>query len=323
MIDMKQMLVALFISTTLMSCGSFASTSTFMKVQKGMTQAEVTQLLGTPEHRRFDEGGEQWEFRSAMNMVGESKVVTIDFVDGRVTNMDSFTDKIQINPSVAVYPPNEIVSVIPSAPLLPPQQNRPHYRVMNDKDFQQFYNDVKRTPFKDDQLELLATGTIHNHFTSQQCVQLMAIYAFDDDKLKVVEIIAPRIVDRENYMNVMNSFTFSSSRDKAKSLFGNRPAYGVMSSDQFQRFYNNVKRESFKDDQLKAITMGATRSYFTCSQCIRLMSIFSFDDEKLKVVEILANRIVDKENSEDIVKALSFISSQDKAKALFGIKGRW
>lgn len=324
MIHIKQTLAVLVASIVLSSCGSMmGSSSGLMKIQKGMVHDEVSQILGKPDFRRFDENGEQWEYTKTNPFTGYNTQIIVDFTDGRVSNMNSFDSNSYPAPPIAVCPPAEMEPIIvPSTPIYP-DHHRPNLRAMNDRDFQQFYNDVKRKPFKDDQLKLLATGAMHNLFTSQQCVRLMSIYTFDDDKLKVVEIIAPGIVDRENYMSVMNSFSFQSSRDKAKSLFGNRPVHGAMNNDQFQRLYNNVKGETFKDDQFKALTRGAIGKNFTCSQCIRLMSIFTFDDEKMKVVETLADRIVDRENGESIVKAVSFISSQDRVKALFGIKDSW
>jgi hypothetical protein len=43
------------------------------------------------------------------------------------------------------------------------------------------------------------------------------------------------------------------------------------------------------------------------------MSIYTFDDDKLEVLEIVAPHIVDSENYEDIIKSLSFLSSEEKA----------
>ena len=49
------------------------------------------------------------------------------------------------------------------------------------------------------------------------------------------------------------------------------------------------------------------------------MSIYTFDDDKLKVLQILATRIADKENYDEIINSLDFLSSEDKAKEMLGI----
>lgn len=90
---------------------------------------------------------------------------------------------------------------------------------MNERDFKELYNKVKAKPFKDDQLELLAVGAVNNFFTCNQCIRLMSIYTFDDDKLKVVELLAPHIVDRENYEDIIDSLSFLSSEEKVRKLF--------------------------------------------------------------------------------------------------------
>ena len=52
---LKQTLLALTICTLVISC-SLTTSSTIMKVQRGMSQEEVSHLLGKPDFRRFDNG---------------------------------------------------------------------------------------------------------------------------------------------------------------------------------------------------------------------------------------------------------------------------
>lgn len=58
----KETLAVLFLSLVLGSCGSLMDNNILLSIHKGMTQEEVTKLLGRPDYRRFDEQGEQWEF---------------------------------------------------------------------------------------------------------------------------------------------------------------------------------------------------------------------------------------------------------------------
>ena len=46
------------------------------------------------------------------------------------------------------------------------------------------------------------------------------------------------------------------------------------------------------------------------------MSIYTFDDDKLEVLNIVAPQIIDFENQEEIIKSLSFISSEEKAEKI-------
>ena len=53
------------------------------------------------------------------------------------------------------------------------------------------------------------------------------------------------------------------------------------------------------------------------------MSIFTWDDEKMKVLRMVSDRIVDRENGNEIVKTLDSLFKQDDARKILGIKDRW
>ena len=100
-----------------------------------------------------------------------------------------------------------------------PQINNP---IMNDKDFQYLYKVIKKKAFEKDQLELLSIGVLDNYFSCRQCAKIMSIYSFDKDKLKVLDIMAKHIVDKENAHLILDSFRFESDRRKAASKLGIR-----------------------------------------------------------------------------------------------------
>ena len=110
----------------------------------------------------------------------------------------------------------------PERPGRPEQgEHRPGYgynRVMNDQLFQTFYKEMKNEPFKDDRMKLLNAALAGSDFTSAQCLQLTKLYTFDDDRMEIMKIMYPRIVDKEAFFTVINSLTFSSSKEKMKDF---------------------------------------------------------------------------------------------------------
>ena len=60
-------------------------------------------------------------------------------------------------------------------------------------------------------------------------------------------------------------------------------------------YKKSKKTKAFKDDQMELLSVGVVNNYFTCKQTARLMSIFTWDDEKMKVLRMISNRIVDRE----------------------------
>lgn len=101
-----------------------------------------------------------------------------------------------------------------------PRRERPPHRspIMNKEDFRFLYNIIKGKAFDKDRLELLSVGVLDNYFSCRQCVKLMSIYTFDDDKLKVLNIMTGHIADLENAQLILDAFSFDSNKRKAASL---------------------------------------------------------------------------------------------------------
>ena len=113
-------------------------------------------------------------------------------------------------------------NIRPESPGRPDQgEHRPgygHNRVMNDQLFQTFYKEMKNEPFKDDRMKLLNAALAGSDFTSAQCLQLTKLHTFDDDRMEIMKIMYPRIVDKEAFFTVINTLTFSSSKEKMKDF---------------------------------------------------------------------------------------------------------
>ena len=99
------------------------------------------------------------------------------------------------------------------------QPSRRH-SAMNEKDFQFLYKIIKKKSFDDDRMEILSVGVLDNYFTCQQCVRLMSLYKFDDDKLKILRIMAGHIVDLENHHDILMRIDFDSNKLKALDILG-------------------------------------------------------------------------------------------------------
>ena len=105
------------------------------------------------------------------------------------------------------------------------QPSRRH-SAMNEKDFQFLYKIIKKKSFDDDRMEILSVGVLDNYFTCHQCVRLMSLYKFDDDKLKILRIMAGHIVDLENHHDILMRIDFDSNKLKALDILGIRHERG-------------------------------------------------------------------------------------------------
>ena len=106
------------------------------------------------------------------------------------------------------------------------EQPSRHHSAMHEKDFQFLYKIIKKKSFDDDRMEILSVGVLDNYFTCHQCVHLMSLYKFDDDKLKILRIMSGHIVDLENHHDILMRLDFESNKLKALDILGIRHERG-------------------------------------------------------------------------------------------------
>lgn len=94
-------------------------------------------------------------------------------------------------------------------------------RVMDDQLFQTFFNSVKNEPFEKDRIALINAALANADFTTAQCLQLVKFYTFDKERMKIMKMIYPRIVDKESFFMVINMLTFSSNKDAMNEFVQN------------------------------------------------------------------------------------------------------
>ncbi|WP_071147299.1 DUF4476 domain-containing protein [Bacteroides ihuae] len=104
-------------------------------------------------------------------------------------------------------------------PTLPSHQDRwtgahSDRGVMDNNTFNSFFSAVKAAPFKSDKMDLIETAVQTSAFTIQQCKRLVELNTFDDDKIEMIQLLYPRIVDKQNFFMLLESLSFISSKDK-------------------------------------------------------------------------------------------------------------
>ena len=96
-----------------------------------------------------------------------------------------------------------------------------------------------------------------------------------------------------------------------------RMDYGYCLDDaSFSKLYNKVKQASFNDNKFDLIEVASLGCYYSCTQVVRIMKIFPFDDEQLKALKMMAPHIVDLQDTGLIYKVFSFDSEKEKAEGI-------
>lgn len=306
---MKVVIMAIVLLTTT-SCGvldaSLQRSRLAESLHTGMTKREVVDLLGNPEFKRSYNGIEQWEFHK-IHFSGAVTTILLDFQHDKVISFNSYAGD---TPS-PTYPP---IAICPPAPV----EEIPSlaYPTDDQKWFQELYQKVKDKPFKDERLKILREAARQSDFTCDEIVQLMKIFNFDDERLEALVILEPTIIDRENTDRIVDSMTFISGEEKAKNILNKKHHSGRLYSDgEINVLYEKVK-DAFSFDQLKILQTGMNGRNITCKQCVKLLSICDFDNERIKFLQVMAPHIYDCHNRQLIIDTMSFASGKDEARQL-------
>lgn len=89
---------------------------------------------------------------------------------------------------------------------------------LQDDKFAIITDKVKDASFKDCKLAIIEVGCIDNYFVCRQVLSLLKLFTFDDDKLEVLKIMSPYILDKENYEMLSEHFTFDKDKRTAENL---------------------------------------------------------------------------------------------------------
>jgi hypothetical protein len=72
--------------------------------------------------------------------------------------------------------------------------------------------------FEEDKLRIVRDLASSQYFLVAQVEKILPAFSFENTKVKIVEILAPRILDRQNAYRLYGSFTFSSNKAAVEKL---------------------------------------------------------------------------------------------------------
>lgn len=184
-------------------------------VERGMTKAQVEQVLGKPKTTSFDRYGDTWSFVKMLGISGDYKLIVVNFdQSGRVVSyQEQLVDsqQPQVNGGIVPVP-------VPQPPIYDGYPMQGQVYSMDDRDFNYLYNKVKSKSFDSDKFDLIDVASLGCYFTCGQCVRIMQLFTFDDDKLKALRPMARKIVDPQNAYSIYSLLTFDNNRDAAARM---------------------------------------------------------------------------------------------------------
>ena len=90
----------------------------------------------------------------------------------------------------------------------------------------------------------------------------------------------------------------------------------MVSHTEIEELYQNVKKAFPQEKKISTLRRGVMQKYVTCKQCIRLMSLCHFDNERIEFLKVLAPHIFDPYSSSLIVDSMNFLSGKKEAQEI-------
>jgi hypothetical protein len=92
-------------------------------------------------------------------------------------------------------------------------------RPMGERRFEEFMRTMDAEPFPRGKMGVVESAARDNWFFVAQLRRIVDALTFPSDKMRAVEIVAPRVVDRENAFSLLGAFTFDSEKEQARKIF--------------------------------------------------------------------------------------------------------
>jgi uncharacterized protein DUF4476 len=123
--------------------------------------------------------------------------------------MDALRHTLAHAPDVRSYRP-------PAPP--PPPPPVPVVQPISDEQFQRISKAIARESFSEGKMRVLEAAVANHHFLVPQVMKLLQRFSFAGDRLQVVKVLWPRVLDRENGYQLYEAFTFASDKEKLRQV---------------------------------------------------------------------------------------------------------
>lgn len=90
--------------------------------------------------------------------------------------------------------------------------------LMSEQDFSELCENIKTEGFESDKIYVIKLAAKYNRFTVSQLIELIDLMTFPNDKIEVVKIVYPNVVDKYNSHLIINSFTHSSDKESVQKI---------------------------------------------------------------------------------------------------------
>ena len=100
--------------------------------------------------------------------------------------------------------------------------NECKFKVMKKDDYKDLKGSINNRNFESSNTATLKTAIDNNYFTSDQVVELLRYFTFEDSKLEIAKYIYKKVCDPGNFFKVYDVFDFDSSVQELKNYISGK-----------------------------------------------------------------------------------------------------
>ena len=191
--------------------------------------------------------------------------------------------------------------------------------------FNSLYQTIKQQWPSSTQINSLtsAFNNTGNFFTTYQVSQLIQLINGESDRLQLAKLSYRSIIDRNNFIQVVNLLGYQSSKDELTAYVNNysdnsNPNPTVAMTDaNFNSLYQSIQAQFFPGEQMSTLTnvFNNTSNFFTTAQVKQLIPLVSYESNRLILAKLSYRSIIDRNNFNQLYDLLSSQASRNELDA--------
>lgn len=221
---------------------------------------------------------------------------------------------------------------------------------VNETDFKAIVLRIQAKTIEGTKLAIAKDIVEQNCFTSAQVKSLLDLFAVDDSRVQLGKLAWHHLNDPKNWSLVYDAFTYGEKIDELRTYVRSHPlketvvvappvdtvvtikppprpmppVYAIqgytgkigcewpMSDGDFNNLKNTVKSKSFASEQMTLIQQGLKDNCITTAQTKSLAELFTFDSDRMKVVQMGWDHCYDLDNFYQVNELFTWESSSEE-----------
>lgn len=109
--------------------------------------------------------------------------------------------------------------------LIPLEENEEYNSnsPISDEDFAGLLQSIQNENFAEDKIGVVSIASKYHHFLVEQVLQIIDEFSFSGNKIEIIKLVYPNVIDKENSHRLISAFTFSSDKDKVREIINSFP----------------------------------------------------------------------------------------------------